>query len=177
MRGRQCCDATDTLVRRQAITHIAATTPSTKSGAGKSTVKRDSPMWPYDDSEADWLGATAPAVKAPAAATVVSLQSARSEAGRSAVAAAAPVTGGSEDEGGLVGRIIGRIRSWRERQDARSRLYAMSERELADIGLTRDAIDMAVGSADSLQKPTFDGVLGGAVHGLTRGATTWWKAA
>lgn len=130
-------------------------------------------MWPYDDSEAEWLGATAPAVKAPAAATVVSLESARSEA---RVPAAALVTEGSE-EGGLVGRIIGRIRFWRERQDARARLYAMSERELADIGLTRDAIDMAVGTADSLQKPTFDGVLGGAVHGLTRGATTWWKAA
>lgn len=129
-------------------------------------------MWPYDDSEAEWLGATAPAVQAPSAATVVSLEAARSEARK----AVAPVTEGTE-ETGLVGRLLGRLRSWRDRQDARSRLYAMSDRELADIGLTRDAIDVAVGTAETRHASYDTGVLGGAVHGLTRGATNWWQAA
>lgn len=124
-------------------------------------------MWPYDDSEAEWLGATAPAVKAPSAATVVSLDAARAE--RAAVEAPADT--------GLVGRLIGRIRSWRDRQDAKSRLYAMNDRELADIGLTRDGIEVAVGTAAANRKSYDTGVLGGAVHGLTRGATNWWQAA
>lgn len=131
-------------------------------------------MWPYDDSEADWLGASAPAVTVPSAATVVSLDTVRSEA-RKAAASTVEIPAA---EAGLVGRLIGRIRSWRDRQDARARLYSMSDRELADIGLTRDAIDYAVGTTETARKPSYDtGVLGGAVHGLTRGATNWWQAA
>lgn len=84
---------------------------------------------------------------------------------------------------GLLSRFRAALRSRRVAAEARTHLHGLSDRELRDIGLTRDAIDNAVsvrrtgGSAPHAANMNGD-VMTGAIHGLTRAVTgNWWTAA
>ena len=46
------------------------------------------------------------------------------------------------------------VREWRERNRARRELQFLSDRELADIGLTRSGIDLAVRGEHRRVRPT-----------------------
>lgn len=92
-------------------------------------------MWPYDDQEADWLTsrsseeiiADARRIRAEAAASLIRLAVARI--------------------GALLRRAFATVAAWRERQRITIELQAMSDRDLADIGLCRgDIAAVAEGS-------------------------------
>lgn len=100
-------------------------------------------MWPHDTAEAEWLAVgvqphkadTTPKTEKAAAltATVKNM---------SDIAIPAPANSNAPTQrGGVLRRIINGLRAWQERLDARDTLHSMSDRELADIGLTRGDID------------------------------------
>lgn len=149
-------------------------------------------MWPYDTAEADWLVAGADDSLSPAAnekaaaptATVVTM----TDTARSATMPAAANCNSPAARGGVLGRVVSRLRAWRARADARESLYGMSDRELRDIGLSRDdiesvtarrapAIPAAVSTRPVAGTAMGAGVMGSALMGLTRGATGWDSAA
>lgn len=78
---------------------------------------------------------------------------------------------------GLFSRLSEALRQHRAEAEARARLHSLSDRDLADIGLTRDAIDSAVGGirhrGDRIATETLvaqGGVMTSAIHILTRAA-------
>lgn len=146
-------------------------------------------MWPHDTAEAEWLAVgvqphkadTTPKTEKAAAltATVKNM---------SDIAIPAPANSNAPTQrGGVLRRIINGLRAWQERLDARDTLHSMSDRELADIGLTRGDIDYVTAKRASTSPVTAPqpvtsasmgaGVMGGALMGLARGATRWDNAA
>lgn len=144
-------------------------------------------MWPHDTAEAEWLAVgvqphkadTTPKTEKAAAltATVKNM---------SDIAIPAPANSNAPTQrGGVLRRIINGLRAWQERLDARDTLHSMSDRELADIGLTRGDIDYVTAKRASTSPVTAPqpvtsasmgaGVMGGALMGLAvapRGGTT-----
>jgi uncharacterized protein YjiS (DUF1127 family) len=49
--------------------------------------------------------------------------------------------------------LFARLADWRERRQAAAELYALSDRELADIGLTRSEIDRALDEPTNQASP------------------------
>lgn len=105
-------------------------------------------MWPYDAAEADWLVASAEASSetaankkaAAATATVVEMTNIAPT-----IPAAVRTPANCNDpaaRGNIFGRIVSRLRAWRIRATTRDTLYGLSDRELRDIGLSRDEIEM-----------------------------------
>lgn len=129
-------------------------------------------MWPYDDADAEWLTARRPVASAPVVSTPAA------PAAAPVAAAAAPAR---RRRPGVAARLLAAVASWRAQAVARDQLHAMTDRELSDIGISRADIEFV------LRRPAKDlrpanvnlsgGVLTGALHGLTRGATGWWEAA
>ncbi|WP_404383991.1 DUF1127 domain-containing protein [Caenispirillum salinarum] len=154
-------------------------------------------MWPYDNAEASWLAAGTPSShdstprEDQKAAAETATVTAMTDTTRTATAAALPAPANCNapaPRGGMMGRLFGRLRAWRARQDARETLYGMSDRELRDIGLCRDdilsvtarrapALPAAVANRPVSGTAMGAGVMGSALMGLTRGATGWDHAA
>lgn len=151
-------------------------------------------MWPYDAAEADWLVASAEASSetaankkaAAATATVVEMTNIAPT-----IPAAVRTPANCNDpaaRGNIFGRIVSRLRAWRIRATTRDTLYGLSDRELRDIGLSRDEIEMvtarhapaipaAIATHPVAGSTVNAGVMGSALMGLTRGATGWDSAA
>ncbi|EKV31733.1 hypothetical protein C882_3483 [Caenispirillum salinarum AK4] len=155
-------------------------------------------MWPYDNAEASWLAAGTPSSNdstpredqkaAAETATVTAMTNTTRTASATSSLPAPANCNAPAARGGMVGRLFGRLRAWRARQDARETLYGMSDRELRDIGLSRDdilsvtarrtpAMPAAVATRPVSGTAMGAGVMGNALMGLTRGATGWDHAA
>jgi uncharacterized protein YjiS (DUF1127 family) len=150
-------------------------------------------MWPYDTAEADWLAdgdedaTRTPVSNDEKAAAQTATVFEMTEMTRTAIPAPAN-SNTPASRGGILGRMIEGLRSWRARADARETLYGMTDRELRDIGLSRDdimavtarrapAIPASIATGPVHGNAMGAGVMGNALMGLTRGATGWDSAA